>query len=860
MIRLIQRKLIIPRGDTGTFSVPVLSTSNTGDVAVFTIFDTLTRSKVYQKQVEATDSVLTIRFEHEDTVNLPAGKFVWDIKFYQNPVFIDGELVSGNEVDSYYAAYSLPECEIRMTGDNLLTSDEAPTSTVSPMYLNIVNAAINDANAAKRDATTAKNSAEAAAGQAADILDQITGLSAEATSLQPTQSATANYNAETGVLTIGIPKGVGIADAVLNNDYTLTITLDDNTTFTTNSIRGETGVGITSITKTNTSDLIDTYTITYSNNTTTTFTVSNGATPVFSIGTVTEGATAAATITGTTANPVLNLVLPVGSIPTKVSQLQNDSGFITTETDPTVPEWAKAAQKPTYTAAEVGAPTVQEMNAAIANVNTMKIHICAQGEYNAETGVPTIQNPDTQTFYLVPGGEGSNLFIEWAYVNSAWERFGSADVDLSGYATKADTVLDTTLSRGRKEGTTVGEGSFAFGDEIEASNVGSFSHGYMTIASGRTSHAEGQYSIASGNFSHAEGQRAQAIGFNSHAEGSNTIANATDQHVSGTCNVGDNNEGFQAWEPNHEYLIGDIVAVTTIVNNEEIITNYKCKVSHTSPTTFKKGTYWSVYSNMHYAEIVGNGSDVNNRSNAYALDWDGNGHYAGDVYVHANADSSGGTKLATVEDIPEVPVQDVQVNGVSVLSDGVANVPLAGYNTVGVVKVPNTSGLHTNSDGTIATTAASSNAIKSGNNGNQVIVPQNQHIAAFYGLAKAAGDSTQSSSSNAVGTYTEDAKSAISTMLNGAVSVSGSTPSITAKAGIRYVCSEVSTLDITLPASGIVDVVFESGSTPTVMTITPPTGVTLKWANGFDPTALEADTTYEIRVRDGHLASAYEWA
>ena len=46
-------------------------------------------------------------------------------------------------------------------------------------------------------------------------------------------------------------------------------------------------------------------------------------------------------------------------IPTKVSDLQNDSGFITgyTETDPTVPAWAKAASKPTYTAAEVGAPT-----------------------------------------------------------------------------------------------------------------------------------------------------------------------------------------------------------------------------------------------------------------------------------------------------------------------------------------------------------------------------------------------------------------------------------------------------------------------------------------------------------------------
>ena len=44
-------------------------------------------------------------------------------------------------------------------------------------------------------------------------------------------------------------------------------------------------------------------------------------------------------------------------IPSKVSQLQNDSGYITsfTESDPTVPAWAKASTKPTYTAAEVGA-------------------------------------------------------------------------------------------------------------------------------------------------------------------------------------------------------------------------------------------------------------------------------------------------------------------------------------------------------------------------------------------------------------------------------------------------------------------------------------------------------------------------
>ena len=40
---------------------------------------------------------------------------------------------------------------------------------------------------------------------------------------------------------------------------------------------------------------------------------------------------------------------------------QEEAGYITTETDPTVPAWAKASTKPTYTAAEVGAiPTTQK--------------------------------------------------------------------------------------------------------------------------------------------------------------------------------------------------------------------------------------------------------------------------------------------------------------------------------------------------------------------------------------------------------------------------------------------------------------------------------------------------------------------
>lgn len=55
----------------------------------------------------------------------------------------------------------------------------------------------------------------------------------------------------------------------------------------------------------------------------------------------------------------------IPTVPTKVSDLENDSGFITgyTETDPTVPSWAKAASKPTYTASEVGAAAASHTHA-----------------------------------------------------------------------------------------------------------------------------------------------------------------------------------------------------------------------------------------------------------------------------------------------------------------------------------------------------------------------------------------------------------------------------------------------------------------------------------------------------------------
>lgn len=114
-------------------------------------------------------------------------------------------------------------------------------------------------------------------------------------------------------------------------------------------------------------------------------------------------------------------------------------------------------------------------------------------------------------------------------------------------------------------------------------------------------------------------------------------------------------------------------------------------------------------------------------------------------------------------------INDVQVNSTSVVSNGVANIPIADADTFGVVKAD----VYTDNYGggvalyndTLVVVGASNNRIKTGKDLTRPIATANQHVATFYGLAKAAGDSTQSVSDNAVGTYTNEAKTAIKSMI-----------------------------------------------------------------------------------------------
>ena len=103
------------------------------------------------------------------------------------------------------------------------------------------------------------------------------------------------------------------------------------------------------------------------------------------------------------------------TIPSKTSDLTNDSGFLTsipdeyvteteltakgyltsyTETDPTVPAWAKQPKKPSYTADEVGALSAETLPEAI---NTALAQAKASGEFDGADGKSAYQ-------YAVDGG------------------------------------------------------------------------------------------------------------------------------------------------------------------------------------------------------------------------------------------------------------------------------------------------------------------------------------------------------------------------------------------------------------------------------------------------------------------------
>lgn len=130
-------------------------------------------------------------------------------------------------------------------------------------------------------------------------------------------------------------------------------------------------------------------------------------------------------------------------VPTKVSQLENDSGYLTdyTEADPTVPAWAKAEKKPTYTAEEVGAlPNTTAIPTKVSELTNDSKFITASGapvqSVNGKTGAVTLGAADV--------GARPNTWTP-TYTDVGAEKSGTASSAVSTHNTNTNAHNDIRL-------------------------------------------------------------------------------------------------------------------------------------------------------------------------------------------------------------------------------------------------------------------------------------------------------------------------------------------------------------------------------------------------------------------------------
>lgn len=234
---------------------------------------------------------------------------------------------------------------------------------------------------------------------------------------------------------------------------------------------------------------------------------------------------------------------------------------------------------------------------------------------------------DPGILYLVMN-EAGTAYTSYIYANDKWVKL--AVIDFSKYVPITRKVNKKALDKDIVlTATDVG------GNNTQATGQDSHAEGIRSKATGNFSHAEGVDCNAKEHASHAEGWFATASGDSSHAEGRGTTASGTQSHVEGTSSKA-------SGAASHAEGVGT-KAAGVCSHAEGMVTIANGKDQHV------QGRFNVADNDNKFADIVGNGSSEGLetvRSNAYALDWDGNLYLKGGVYVNCNADSTGGTKLS----------------------------------------------------------------------------------------------------------------------------------------------------------------------------------------------------------------------
>ena len=117
------------------------------------------------------------------------------------------------------------------------------------------------------------------------------------------------------------------------------------------------------------------------------------------------------------------------SIPTKVSQLTNDSKYQTESQVQASIEYAmptKVSQLTNDSKYQTDAQVNSAIAAAIGQIETIEFQIVTQ--------LP--QTGRAQTIYLIANSGGSH--DEYIFIGGKWEKIGTTDIDLSGYMKYTD--------------------------------------------------------------------------------------------------------------------------------------------------------------------------------------------------------------------------------------------------------------------------------------------------------------------------------------------------------------------------------------------------------------------------------------
>ena len=405
-------------------------------------------------------------------------------------------------------------------------------------------------------------------------------------------------------------------------------------------------------------------------------------------------------------------------------------------------------------------------------------------------------------------------------------------------------------------------GTMAFGYGNKISNGFSMAFGAGNNITAQNSMAFGFYNKITGGSSYAFGYGIEVSDSFTCAFGDTTIANASSMIAMGKANVASNTQ-WPTWTAGVQYYKGDYVNAEIMPGGGTTLV-FMCTIDHIS-----SGTGWSddtvdgtrawtiAPSNGDTAFVIGNGAGKTLRSNAIKFDFAGSGYFGNNLYVKCDSNSQNGIKVATVNDL----------NNYVQLTD------YASTSAAGIVKINEGRGIGVNSSHELQILSASGVMSKAGANWFMPIVPAIQDYAVFYGLAKAAG-ADLANQTVTFGTYPDTAKLAIQRMLgldSASVAENFQLPYIeylddasgeyviNGEPNIRYVLggdSDVAVeVTLTAPSLGTIDVIFNSGTTPTVLTV--PEGTSFpEW---FDYTSLETNRKYEIIITDGSLGSVMSW-